>query len=58
VLEGEFNYFEMIEKTVGITAGLSLEHDVVISTAFTSSEDFMNLQTPFLMNVRREGVQV
>jgi uncharacterized protein len=58
ILNGVFEYFEMIEKTVDITAGLSLEYDVVISTAFTSLDDFNNLQTPFLMNIRREGVQV
>jgi predicted nucleotidyltransferase len=58
VLKGDFNYFDMIEKTVELTARLSLEYEVVISSAFTSLEDFKNLQTPFLMNVRREGVQV
>jgi len=31
VLKGEFNYFDMIEKTSHITAKLSLENDVVIS---------------------------
>ena len=58
VLKGEFNYFDLIERTVDLTADLSLEYDIVISTAFTSYESFINLQTPFLMNVRREGVQI
>ena len=58
VLNGDFNLFDMIEKTVDATADLSLEYNVVISTAFTSLDNFKSLQTPFLMNVRREGVQV
>ena len=58
VLKGDFNYFDMIEKTSHITAKLSLENDVVISTAFTSIGNFKNLDTPFLINVRREGIQI
>jgi len=36
-------------------AQLSLEYDAVISTAFVRSEDYRTRNTPFLMNVRREG---
>jgi hypothetical protein len=39
-------------------ADLSLQHDVVISRAFVSNERFEREQTPFLLNVRREGVTV
>ena len=58
VLREDFNYFDMIERTADITAKLSLENDVVISSAFTSADNFQHLQTPFLINVRREGIQV
>jgi uncharacterized protein len=58
VLKGDFNYFDMIEKTSHITAQLSLENEVVISTAFTSIDNFKYLYTPFLINVRREGIQI
>jgi uncharacterized protein len=58
VLKDEFNYSEMLRLSSNLTASLSLEHDVVISRAFVSKKEFKNRQTPFLMNVRREGMQV
>jgi len=35
---------------------LSLKHDTLVSCAFVSEERFRQEQSPFLMNVRREGV--
>jgi hypothetical protein len=35
-----------------------LKHDVVIATAFVTKADYEKRNTPFLMNVRREGVNV
>ena len=58
ILKGDFNYFSMIDQTSHITAKLSLENDVVISTAFTSVDNFTGLSTPFLINIRREGIHV
>jgi uncharacterized protein len=58
VLKDDFNYSEMLRLSSNLTASLSLEHDVVISRAFVSKKEFKNRQTPFLMNVRREGMQV
>src|SRR6266498_4349790 len=58
VLKNEFNYSEMLRLSSERTASLSLENDVVISRAFVSREQFEHRQTPFLMNVRREAVQV
>jgi predicted nucleotidyltransferase len=51
-----FNYSEMLRLISDLAASLSLEHDVVISRAFVSKEQFENRKTPFLMNVRREGM--
>ncbi len=58
VLRGNFIYFEMIEKTSYLTADLSLQNDVVISSVFVSSDDYTTRRTPLLLNVRREGIQV
>lgn len=58
VLKDEFNYSEMLRLSSDLAASLSLENDVVISRAFVSKEQFEHRQTPFLMNVRREGVVV
>jgi uncharacterized protein len=58
VLKDDFNYSEMLRLSFDLAASLSLENDVVISRAFVSREQFENRQTPFLMNVRREGAVV
>jgi predicted nucleotidyltransferase len=58
VLNGEFDYFNMIERTSKLTVDLSLENDTVISLAFTSKEKFDHKMSPFLMNVRKEGIAV
>lgn len=58
VLKGDFDYIEMLKRSDDIAAAISLENDIVISRAFTSDKEFKERQTPFLMNVRREGVPV
>jgi predicted nucleotidyltransferase len=58
VLNGDFNYFEMIEKTGELAANLSLEHDTVISLAFTRKFNFEHQRIPFLMNIRHEGIAI
>ena len=56
VMRGLFDYGDLIMRTSDAAAQVSLKYDVVISTAFVSSEDYRTRNTPFLMNVRREGV--
>jgi len=56
VLDGDFSYPEMLDKTLDLVAALSLEYDVVISRAFVSRERFEYENSPFLMNVRREAI--
>jgi predicted nucleotidyltransferase len=56
VVRGDFDYGDMIRRTSAVVAGLSLEHDVVISRAFISQERFDHERSPFLLNMRREGV--
>jgi len=58
ILKDDFNYSEMLRLSSDFAASLSLENDVVISRAFVSKEQFEHRQTPFLMNIRREGVSV
>lgn len=58
VLNGEFDYFNMIERTSKLAVGLSLENDTVVSLAFTSKEKFDHKMSPFLMNIRKEGIAV
>jgi uncharacterized protein len=56
VLKQAFNYREEIERTSQFIADLSLEYDTVISRAFISAQRFQEENSPFLLNVRREGV--
>lgn len=58
VVQGEFDYLELLTKTSEIIARLSLENDVVISRAFVSQERFAREQSPFLLNVRQEAVAI
>jgi predicted nucleotidyltransferase len=56
VLRGDVSPGEEIERAGGVTAGLSLENDVVISSVYVSEDSFEGEQSPLLINVRREGV--
>lgn len=47
-----------IHRTSQIVASLSLEYDVVISCVFISNHQLLTEQSPFLMNVQREGIAV
>lgn len=58
IVRGEFEYGNLIQRTSAIVSSLSLKYDVVISRAFVSKERFEREQSPFLLNVRREGVAV
>lgn len=58
VIQGDFRYFDMVEQTGEIVARLSLQFDTVISLAFTSAAQFQSQKTPFLLNVRREGIRL
>ncbi|MBI3328311.1 MAG: nucleotidyltransferase domain-containing protein [Nitrospinae bacterium] len=58
ILRGSVDPGEEITRTGELTASLSLQHDVVISRIFISSEQFTSGQSPLLLNVRREGLPV
>lgn len=45
-----------IERTGEIVADLSLRYDTVVSCLFVSAERYRTEQSPFLLNVRREGI--
>jgi len=58
ILKDEFDYIEMLRRSDDQVVSLSLENDVVISRAFVSKKEYKEKQSPFLINVRREGVAV
>jgi uncharacterized protein len=58
VLKGTVNPGQEIAKVGETTSMLSLKYDVVISCAFVSSDRYATERSPFLLNVRREGVSL
>jgi len=56
VLAGPVRPGEEIRRIGDITAGMSLENNVVISCTFISAERFEREESPLMINVRREGV--
>jgi len=58
VLRGPVDPNQEIPRVSLLASGLSLKHDVVISSVYLSEEDFQGEQSPLLLNIRREGVAV
>jgi predicted nucleotidyltransferase len=56
VLNGDFDYFDMIEKTGALAADLSLHYETVIALAFISKQNYEHGRVPFLVNVQQEGI--
>ena len=49
---------DMIRKIKEISNYLSLKYDVVISEFLFTEEEFKKYKTPFLLNVKKEGIKV
>lgn len=58
VLKSLSSPYVEIDRTGDFIAQLCLDYDAVISRHFISAETFQTKDTPFLQNVRREGVLV
>jgi len=58
VIKDDVNAWAEIDRTSEFTAALCLEHTVVISRAFVSLPRFQSENSPFFLNVRREGVPI
>jgi predicted nucleotidyltransferase len=56
VMREAFDDGALIERTSEVVSTLSLENDIVISRAFVSKDRFDREQSPFSLNVRREGI--
>jgi len=56
VLKSPVHPSKEISRLGPFLTNLSLAHDTLVSCAFVSEEQFREEQSPFLMNVRREGV--
>lgn len=56
VLEGPVKPGTEVRRCNEAVSDISLEHDTLLSAFFVSEEEYRTEQSPFLMNVRREGV--
>ncbi len=56
VLEGDVDASAEVSRLSASLAALSLRHDTVVSCAFVSRSRYLGEQSPFLLNVRREGI--
>lgn len=58
VIRGDFDYIKLLKQSDNLAASLSLDNDIVISRAFVSEKDYAERQSPFMLNVHREGIAV
>ena len=58
ILKEPFNYSQETEQISFIVAPLCLKHNVSISCAFVTQEQFQQASSAFFRNVRREGIAV
>lgn len=58
VLQGRVEPGKEIARTSDIRLELSLAHNTVVSCAYVSQHRYVSEQSPFLLNVRREGVAI
>ncbi len=58
ILKGSVKPGDEIARTGGISAEISLKYDVVISCIFISAERYATEQSPLLINIHREGIEI
>ena len=58
VLAGAVDPCEEIERMADIFTDLNLEHDVLIAVYPVSESNFDKIESPLLINVRKEGITV
>jgi uncharacterized protein len=51
-----FDYVTEVKRTTPFIADLCIDREVLISVAFASDRHFKETQSPFFMNLRREGI--
>ena len=58
VLEGKVKPGEEIDRMIEIITEINLRYNVLISIYPISEEDYKKVNSPLLINVRREGISV
>lgn len=55
ILDRVDSYWREIDRSGHVASELSLQHDLTISRAFVSEEQWQRAEIPLIRNVRREG---
>lgn len=58
VLKGDVDFGAEVERTGEFVSNLCLECDQVISRFFVDYKEFLTRNTPLLINIRQEGVEL
>ena len=58
VLGGEVNPVDEIDRMIDIVTDLNLAHNVLISIYPVSESNYASVNSPLLLNLRREGIAV
>ncbi|HEY0089550.1 MAG TPA: nucleotidyltransferase domain-containing protein [Candidatus Lokiarchaeia archaeon] len=58
ILKGEIRPFVEIDRIVDATYSIGLQHDVLISVHPVSETEYLTRNTPFLSNVKEEGIKI
>lgn len=58
IMKSMDNFWEEFHQISSVAGDLSLKYDLVLSAIPSDALDYDYDRTPFLMNVRKEGVQV
>ena len=56
VLEGDVNPCREIDRMIDIITEINLEYNVLISVYPVSEKNYNSLNSPLLLNIRKEGV--
>ncbi|MDJ0509971.1 MAG: nucleotidyltransferase domain-containing protein [Crocosphaera sp.] len=56
VLKQPFDYSEELEKTSQLIADLSLKYNTLISRSFIEQQRLTSENSPFIRNIRRDGI--
>ncbi len=58
VLAGDVVPGKEIDRMIDVITDMNLEHGVLLSVYPVSEENYQNINSPLLMNIRREGIAV
>jgi predicted nucleotidyltransferase len=56
VLDGDVNPCKEIDRMIDIITDINLDYEVLLSVYPVSENDYLSVNSPLLLNVRREGI--